>query len=347
MCHIERMARTLLTPDPENATIEELKQLSRIGSTETATRCTAIQMLLAGAERDLVCNALLVSNRALRLWINRFNQSGADGLIVKKRPGRLTIINGDQALELAELIDQPQRAERTFWTAKSFHGYISKAYEIECSYETIVRFFHKQGFALKTPQPWPDKQNEQQRELFLHELKQLYGNPDVDIWFADESGFEGDPRPRKRWDKKGRKTRVTKNGDHLRMNVVGMVCPRTGQFFAIEASHSDSQIFQAFLDEADKMVSFQRKTNVLILDNASWHKLKTTNWHGWIPKYLPSYSPDFNPIERIWNTMKARWFNNHVCRTVDTLLERLDIAILDVIDNPERTQKTASIGKLF
>ena len=58
------------------------------------------------------------------------------------------------------------------------------------------------SYALKTPQPWPDKQDEQLREAFLQQLKQLLDQPDVDIWFADESGFEGDPRPRKRWDKK-------------------------------------------------------------------------------------------------------------------------------------------------
>lgn len=341
------MARPLLIPDPQNATIEELKLIARIGSNETATRCTAIQMLLAGAERDLVCNALLVTNRALRKWINRFNCRGADGLIVKKRPGRMAIINDDQASELADLIDQPQQAERTFWTAKAFHGYIGQAYQIECSYETVVRFFHKQGYALKTPQPWPDKQDEQLREAFVQQLKQLFNQTDVDIWFADESGFEGDPRPRKRWDKKGRKTRVTKNGGHLRMNVIGMVCPRTGQFFAIEASHSDSVTYQAFLDEADKTVSFQRTTNILVMDNASWHKRKATNWHGWQPKYLPPYSPDLNPIERIWNIMKARWFNNHVCKNEEKLIERLDLAILDVIDNPKATQKTTAIGTLF
>jgi transposase len=341
------MARPLIIPNPENATIAELKQVSRIGSSETATRCTAIQMLLAGAERELVCNSLLITNRALRRWINLFNQSGVDGLIVKKRPGRTTIINGQQVSELAELIDQPEQADRTFWTAKAFHGYIGKAYQIECSYETVVRFFHKQGFALKTPQPWPDKQDEKLREAFIKEIGRLLDQPDVDIWFADESGFEGDPRPRKRWDKKGRKTRVTKNGGHLRMNVIGMVCPRTGQFFAIEASHSDSVTYQAFLDEAHKTVSFQRTTNILIMDNAAWHKRKSTNWHGWQPKYLPPYSPDLNPIERIWLTMKARWFNNYVCKNVEELLERLDQAILDVIDNPKKTQKTTAIGTLF
>jgi len=341
------MARPLLFPHPDNASIEELKQVARVGSSETAIRCTAIQMLMAGADRELVCNSLLITNRALRKWINRFNHSGVDGLIVKKRPGRTEIIRKEQKNELAELIDQPHQADRSFWTAKAFHGYISDVYQVECSYRTVVRFFHKQGFALKTPQPWPDKQDEQLRENFLQELEQLFNQPDVDIWFADESGFEGDPRPRKRWDKKGRKTRITKNGGHLRMNVIGMVCPRTGQFFAIEASHSDSATYQAFLDEADKNVSFQRTKNVLIMDNASWHRKASTSWHGWLPKYLPPYSPDLNPIERIWNIMKARWFNNHVCKNEEKLIERLDLAILDVIDNPKATQKTTAIGTLF
>ena len=259
----------------------------------------------------------------------------------------MTIIKDQQAMELSDLIDQPQQADRTFWTARAFHGYISKQYQVECSYETIVRFFHRQGFALKTPQPWPDKQDQQLREAFLVELEQLYNQPDVDVWFADESGFEGDPRPRKRWDKKGRKTRVTKNGGHLRMNVIGMVCPRTGQFFAIEASHSDSVTYQAFLDEASKAVPFQRAINVLIMDNASWHRRKTADWHGWQPKYLPPYSPDLNPIERIWLKMKATWFNNHVCKNEEELLNRLDQAILDVIYNPNGTQKTTAIGTLF
>ena len=53
------MARPLLIPDQENATIEELKQVSPVGSNEKATRCTAIQMLLTGASRELVRDALL------------------------------------------------------------------------------------------------------------------------------------------------------------------------------------------------------------------------------------------------------------------------------------------------
>ncbi len=63
--------------------------------------------------------------------------------------------------------------------------------------------------------------------------------------------------------------------------------------------------------------------------------------------YLPPYSPDLNPIERIRLTIKARGFNNHVCKNEEKLLERLDQAILDVIDNPEKTQQTTASGTLF
>ena len=341
------MARPRLEPNADNATISELKQTGRVGSSETALRCTAIQFLLAGTPRQQVCDALEVTERALRKWVKAFNCCGIDGLIAKKRPGRTRILSGPQVQELVALIEAPEQVERTFWTAKGFHGYLSQAYEIECSYRTVVRFFHQQGFALKVPQPWPDRQDEQQRKAFCQRLDEMLQDPKLDVWFADESGFEGDPRPRRRWDRKGRKTRVTKNGDHLRMNVMGMVCPRSGQFFAIEASHSDAVLFQAFLDEADKAVELQRPKNVLIVDNASWHKKKDLNWHGWQAMFLPPYSPDLNPIERIWLNMKARWFNNYVCKNEEQLLQRLDQAILEVIDNPKKTQKTSAIATLI
>jgi hypothetical protein len=56
--------------------------------------------------------------------------------------------------------------------------------------------------------------------------------------------------------------------------------------------------------------SFQRITHILIMDNATWHRRKATHWHRCQPKYLPPYSLDLNPIERILHTIKARWFNN-------------------------------------
>jgi hypothetical protein len=45
--------------------------------------------------------------------------------------------------------------------------------------------------------------------------------------------------------------------------------------------------------------------------------------------------------------MKARWFNNYVCKNEEQLPDRLDKVILDVIHNPNKTQKTAGIGTVL
>jgi hypothetical protein len=50
----------------------------------------------------------------------------------------MTIINDQQAPQLTDLIEQPQQGQRTFWTAKAFHGYISKEYQIQCKGQVFV-----------------------------------------------------------------------------------------------------------------------------------------------------------------------------------------------------------------
>lgn len=127
-------------------------------------------MLIVGIPREQVCAALQVSERSLRTWINLFNKEGLDGLIVKKRPGRPHIIGEGKAVQLAELIKNPEKVDRDFWTAKAFHGHIRDAFAIECSYQTVVRFFLEQDYVLKVPQPWPDRQDEKLREAFRKEF---------------------------------------------------------------------------------------------------------------------------------------------------------------------------------
>jgi hypothetical protein len=46
--------------------------------------------------------------------------------------------------------------------------------------------------------------------------------------------------------------RIVRNGDHIRLSILGMVCPRKGEFFVIETCHCDTDVFQVFLNEAAK-----------------------------------------------------------------------------------------------
>ena len=135
------------------------------------------------------------------------------------------------------------------------------------------------------------------------------------------------------------------NGDRIRLSILGAVCPRSGEFFALEASHCDTDIFQVFLDEAAKSITPTRKRNILILDNASWHKRKSLNWHFFEPLYLPPYSPDFNPIERIWLIMKAEHFTNIHCKNKVALIQRADYALCDNERCPVLTNMRAVLSR--
>ncbi|MGO8879815.1 MAG: transposase [Desulfomonilaceae bacterium] len=54
-----------------------------------------------------------------------------------------------------------------------------------------------------------------------------------------------------------------------------------------------------FSDHANSDITFERPKNPLFLDNASWHRGKDISWGRFQPVFLPPYSPDLNPIERL------------------------------------------------
>jgi transposase len=334
-------------PNAENCTLSELDTAMQCAPTQRSfVRMMAIRSMIV---LNLTCEqaAVLVdkTKRAVSNWIKCFNQAGIDGLIDAERSGRPREITPDQSETYEELIRKPEKAGQTHWTAVKFHGYIRKEFEHEVGYSTLVRWLHEKDFRLKVPQPWPDRQNEEMRQEFLKQLRLWLNNNVIELWYLDETGVEGDPRPRRRWAKKGEKTRLTHNGDHMRMNAIGMVCPRTGDFYALEVPYTDSAVFQTFLTHANADVSRERPRNFLICDNASWHKVKSLDWGAFEPVYLPAYSPDLNPIERLWLLLKAEWFSDFIAEDREHLEQRLEEALKWLIQRTEGNKTTCVIKK--
>jgi transposase len=84
----------------------------------------------------------------------------------------------------------------------------------------------------------------------------------------------------------------------------------------------------------------QHKPNaILVMDNLSAHKAKAVrellDRSPFSYRYLPSYSPDLNPIEPAWAKMKG-WLREIAARTADALHEALAPA-LDAI-TPQNAQ---------
>lgn len=340
---IVRVSRRRIAPNPENASQEALDLAVASSDKRARTRLQAIKALLLHIPAEQVAKLFCVCERTLRAWVRAWNKQGIDGLIDRRHPGRPRIIKHEQAQELRGVLEEPERAGRTHWTAVKFHGWLREEMSVEVGYSTVVRLLHELGYRLKVPQPWPDRQDETRREAFRAELRELLRHDDVELWFADESGFEGDPRPRRRWAQRGSRPRITKNGDHLRLNVCGMIAPRTGEAFLLEFSHSDREVFQAFLDEANRDLALERRRQVLVLDNASWHKSRGLRWGRFEPLYLPPYSPDLNPIERLWLVTKAEWFADFTARTAEELEARVDQALLWAMDRARANRQTCAI----
>lgn len=335
-----------ITPNLENCSLAELEVAAKAApSKRSHNRLMAIRALTLNIPAGQVAALYSISLRSLNNWVRWFNQQGIDGLIEGARSGRPAKITPEQSAHYRQLIEQPELADQLHWTAVKFHGYLRQELQQEIGYRTVVRWLHDNNFRLKVPQPWPDRQDETQRQLFLERLQVHLRDETADIWYLDEMGIEGDPRPRRRWARKGAKIRIPYYGEHLRMNVTGLVNPRTGQFYALEFTHTDSQVFQVFLEHANQDVKLERSRNIIICDNAAWHKKKSLKWGAFEPVFLPPYSPDLNPIERLWLLIKAEWFTDFFAKTRQQLLERIDQALLWVMNRPDGNKTTCSVER--
>ena len=310
-------------------------------------RFQAMELLLAGYSEEEVARISDRDERTIRRWLDLFNAGGIDRLALKGYAGQPRKIDAERfAAEYVPLVLEPARAGETHWTALKFHGYLKAEYREELSYSTLLRYLHENELALQYPRCWPERQNEEERQAYLDRHKDLCAEAGVSLWYADEAGFEGDPRPRRRWVKVGSKPRVPYLGDHIRHEVIGAVNPRRGELFSLVVPHSDHLVFQTFPDELAKhtRVHEPKKRVMLILDNASWHKHSSLHWHHITPCYLPAYSPDFNPIEAIWRVLKDRFFNQWIAKSPEQLMERLCEALRSLL--ADEAASIASVAHL-
>ena len=342
------MRSPALQPNAENATPEELRvAMEAAPNKRSYVRLSAIRALLLGYARAQVCELNDRTDRMVRLWIECFNRGGIDALLTKPKPGRPRKVKLERVRDLlVPVLENPATAGQVHWTGVKLHGYLQEQLCVQLGYRTTVRWLHELNFHLRVPQPWPERQSEAERKQFLEELRALSSDPQVELWFSDECGVEGDPRPRRRWVQPGKRRTVPYLGDHIRQNVIGAVAPQSGALFSLIVDGVDTDVFQFFLDELAKAVPKKEGVRqILIVDNASWHRAARVHWQHFEPKFLPGYSPDFNPIERLWLRLKADWFWDFIAHTPGELTERLCAALKSFIDAPAQTASICSIRK--
>jgi len=321
-------------PNPENGTLAELDEAMRCAPDwSTKKRCHALRLLLPGQfSKAEVAGIFFITRKTLNDWIRRWNTGGVDALKTVPGRGRKPKIPRDKVPRVIDLIHHPEQVGASCMTARLLHGILEKELRKKLGYSTVTHFLARNGFSLKVPRPWPKEQDEEARAEFRKQLAKFREDNAVEIWFADETGITGDPRPRRMWTPKGERPKSYYLGTHLRENIVGAVHPESGRFVSIVISGVDTTVFQVFLDIVDEETG--GKPMVMVLDNAGWHKSKRLNWHNIKPFYLPPYSPDLNPIETLWLYLKEHYFRNWTAKNRDQLQERVVWAIRKLLQEP-------------
>ena len=144
--------------------------------------------------------------------------------------------------------------------------------------------------------------------------------------FQDEAGFGRITKPKYCWCEK--KIRPSVPCHHIReyRYAYGAVEPKTGDNFFLVMPSCDTVCMNVFLRELAK--EFPDDIIVLACDGARWHKSNTLE----IPSnieivFIPSYTPEMNPIEQIWEELREKHFRNELFHTLNQVIERLALGI--------------------
>jgi len=117
--------------------------------------------------------------------------------------------------------------------------------------------------------------------------------------------------------------------------IFGAICPKRGTGAALVLPRADTEAMQLHLNEISKQVA-KKAHAVLLMDRAGWHTTGKLN----IPKnitiiLLPPKSPELNPVENIWQYLRANYLSNRIFETYDAIVDAACDAWNRLISQPE------------
>jgi transposase len=125
--------------------------------------------------------------------------------------------------------------------------------------------------------------------------------------------------------------------------LFGAFSPINGEEYMIEMPNCNADNFQIFLNEFSQQNPLELK--LIVLDNGAFHKaIKLIIPTNIILIFLPPYSPELNPAEKIWAKFK-RTFSNKLHKTLEELSEFIKNEAKTL--NPETIKSTCRYSYIF
>jgi transposase len=221
------------------------------------------------------------------------------------------------------------------WVARTFGGLVSRG--------ALRRLLRRAGLTWKKVKKLLGKADPAKRAAHIQRLQELFEGVrrgDVTLIYVDEAHFHRDLDPGYTWGRKGlrlwRRSACPKLSE--RLNCYGAFDFTHGECLLWQDGWCNGERTVRFLEALARWRAGKKGKLVLIWDNAPCHiarvvKAKAAEL-GIELVYLPGYSPDLNPIERLWGWLREEVTRGHCHGSVGELLEAAQAFIAGINHDP-------------
>lgn len=306
----------------------EVRDKSPHGSERT--RAAILLALGRGLGQRGVHRALGHARSAIQKAVRLFREGGVANL-VDGRVHKPPVIQGrDQVLDLLPRLLEKQPQEygwtRSTWSVELVSLQVAQQLGTKVSRTHMGRLLRMSGCRRVRPKPvvaLTPKDRQQQMDALRAKLLEIpYG--DI-VLFCDEVDIHLNPKVGPDWMPPGMRKQLVTPGQNRKWYLAGAYNPQTKGLVAVDGERKNSDLFIKLVIDLARRYSGWGVIH-LVLDNYVIHHSKKTlaavkALNGKVVlHYLPPYSPDDNPIERVWWNLHEHVTRNHRCKTIEDLL---------------------------
>ena len=312
--------------EQQKAELERLHDSSRDG--RVRDRIKAILLASEGWSSAMIAQALRLHQTTIDHHISEFLNKG------KLKPENGGSDSKLSAEQTAFLISQ--LSDNLFHHTRDVIAFVTRTWNIIFSIPGMNKWLHRNGFTYKKPSGVPHKLSEEKQRQFIEyykELKTTVG--DEPILFIDGVHPTQATKISYGWIRKGQKKAVKTTGSRTRLNIMGalnlkaLTSPLICEYKTINEYN-----VSLFLNEIRKVYPDYNQKIHVILDGAGYHRSQLVkDWAEVVNirlHYLPPYSPNLNPIERMWKLMNEHARNNRYFSSTREFREAISVSLLRI-----------------
>ena len=225
---------------------------------------------------------------------------------------------GSSKLTETESKDLEQHLSKTtYLKVKNIVGYVKRTFGKQYSRAGMTAWLKGHGFTFKKPEKIPGKLDPNRQAQFIEEYYRLKGSlgPNDELYFLDAVHPEYQSQGACGWIKKGECKTLQTTGKQKRLHFVGALAIKEMEVVMREYETIDAMVqFFKHLEEKQAVGKIH-----VVLDNASVHRNNTLSEFLKGSRielhYLPPYSPNLNPIERLWKVFREITLYNQFFET--------------------------------